>query len=307
MRLLTTDTLQFRTFLDANIPRYAILSHTWGSQEVTYQDIEQQRDFKHKTGWSKITNFARTAIFGGYEYIWVDTCCIDKSSSAELSEAINSMFRWYEKSAECYVYLDDVENVNIKNKGKALEKLQRCRWFTRGWTLQELLAPGNLIFFDSKWAIIGRIFASSWNFNDNDFFEILARITGIPAECIQAKKTALEQSVSCKMSWAARRATTRLEDEAYCLLGLFGVNMPLLYGEGRRAFRRLQEEILKESEDYTLLAFDNHHPTPHDGWIDLASRPSDFLHYADYIAGEWERLEELLRPEQPFAPWAMTS
>ena len=192
-----------------------------------------------KVGYVKIRLCADEAKKNKLEYFWVDTCCINKQSSAELSEAINSMYNWYQGAKICYVYLDDVEKTNWKRT------LSKSRWFKRGWTLQELLAPTRVIFYDrlgrrlgSKSALDGRI----------------ASITRIPTTALTLGRFT-EYSVAQKMSWSARRVTSRAEDGAYCLLGLFGVNMPLLYGEGQRAFFRLQEEIIKYNDDHSIFAW----------------------------------------------------
>lgn len=147
MRLLNTKTIKLSEFFDADIPKYAILSHTWGKNEVTFQDLDRARA-KGSKAYSKIACCCVIASSRGYQWVWVDTCCIDKSSSAELSEAINSMFRWYENSGECYAYLEDVSIDDMDQFGSS-------RWFTRGWTLQELLAPRKLYFYDKRWTTLG--------------------------------------------------------------------------------------------------------------------------------------------------------
>lgn len=242
MRLLDTRTLELQEFYLSAIPRYAILSHTWGDGEVTFQDISLASGSRKK-GWAKITQTCRLAVQHGLEYAWVDTCCVDKSSSAELSESVNSMFQWYMNAAICYVALEDLPPDIAAEDG-----LVRCRWFTRGWTLQELLAPNDLRFYDLAWNYRG---------NKHDFIRIISTSTGIPAPVILGRTPPADCSVAEKMSWAARRETTRVEDTAYCLLGIFDVNMPLIYGEGMRAFRRLQEEIVKRRNDLTIFSWNS--------------------------------------------------
>ncbi|KAF2188751.1 HET-domain-containing protein, partial [Zopfia rhizophila CBS 207.26] len=140
MRLLRTKTLELSEFLGSNIPPYAILSHTWGAEEVSFDDMNGDRGTTlTKAGYRKIRQCCEKALLDGFDYLWVDTCCIDKRSSVELSEAINAMFKWYQNSAVCYAYLADVpsrEEPTSKNIAFAAS-----RWFTRGWTLQELIAP----------------------------------------------------------------------------------------------------------------------------------------------------------------------
>jgi hypothetical protein len=196
-------------------------------------------------GYAKINYASRQSQSDGIDYVWVDTCCIDKSSSAELSESINSMYRWYQKSAVCYAYLEDVTSIMSEVHSENLEF--RCsRWFTRGWTLQELIAPAKVLFFGKKWTYLG---------DKLNLSSLISSITRIHEDVVQNPPTLSRMSVAKRMSWAATRETTRIEDVAYSLLGIFGVNMPLLYGEGNKAFIRLQEEILKESDDQSLFAW----------------------------------------------------
>lgn len=172
---------------------------------------------------------------------WIDSCCIDKSSSAELSEAINSMFKWYQRAHVCYIYLSDVRS--NQNPHSWPSDFRNSQWFTRGWTLQELLAPEFVEFFDQNWNEIG---------SKSSLQDLVSTITGISVEHLGNFRPA---SVAQKMAWASRRKTKRVEDEAYSLLGLFGVNMPPLYGEGQNAFFRLQLEILKQINDESLFAW----------------------------------------------------
>ena len=276
MRLLNTETLRLESFAAPSpgaCPPYAILSHTWDDQEILFDDVADDRIPlpAHKRGFRKVKESCQQASKDGYSYIWIDTCCIDKSSSAELSEAINSMFRWYRDSDRCYAYLSDV-NVP-ESQDRPSKTFEESRWFTRGWTLQELIAPRNVCFYDAQWNLIG---SRQPQLNNNLRIPSLAKQirkrTNIPLEILlwhvpegahQERTYPLEQhlracSVAQRMSWAASRSTTRTEDEAYSLMGLFGVHMPLLYGEGRRAFFRLQEEIMKTSSDQSILAFNKH-------------------------------------------------
>lgn len=279
MRLINIRTLRLEEFVGWK-PPYAILSHTWGDQEVSlrqYQDwrdrnpgtipfedstIVQQEPWRRDTsalwldidesierareeegpGMAKILQCAKRAQVEGHRYIWVDTCCIDKSSSTELQEAINSMFRWYEMSAVCYVHVADVNH-----RVDGLGALKDSRWFKRGWTLQELLAPHTIAFFDKNWEEI------YWT---SQMREAIEDATGIDGSYLGARsRDSRDASVATRMSWAADRETTRVEDMAYCLLGIFGINMPMLYGEGERAFQRLQEEIMKTSGDASIMAW----------------------------------------------------
>ncbi|KAL8720088.1 MAG: hypothetical protein Q9225_002995 [Loekoesia sp. 1 TL-2023] len=240
MRLLNTSTLYLHNFHDDLIPPYVILSHTWGGDEVVFQDLEKPSS-KLRAGYIKIISCCALARSEGWEYIWIDTCCIDKTSSAELSEAINSMYQWYKNAEVCYVYMADF-TLGLPTSG-CYKGFGESRWFTRGWTLQELLAPENVVFFDRNWEEIGT--------------KLSLQIQVSNATCIPTRALAdpTSASVAAKMSWAAGRKTTRVEDIAYCLMGLFDVNMPLLYGEGPKAFMRLQETILRNTTDESLFAW----------------------------------------------------
>ena len=242
MRLLHTTTFRFDEFFDSKVPKYAILSHRWGNGEVTFQDFEIGKA-ESRPGFVKIQNCCSLAQSRGFEWVWIDTCCIDKKSSAELSEAINSMFRWYTEAAECYAYLADVPGKDNDNGVNFSASFKQSQWFTRGWTLQELLAPSSVIFYNARWDRIGC---------KKELLGGISEATGIGVQYLNDMR---EASVAAKMSWISKRQTSRSEDMAYCLLGLFDVNMPLLYGEGRKAFVRLQLEIIKKSNDDSIFAW----------------------------------------------------
>jgi hypothetical protein len=239
MRLINTSTGVLETFHGRNIPPYAILSHTWEDEEVSFSDMGQPH-CKNLKGFAKIEGSCKLASAESLQYVWVDTCCIDKTSSAELSEAINSMFRWYQRSARCCVFLPDLDaNMNLTTG------LSTCRWFTRGWTLQELIAPRSLDFYDATWNPRG---------SKDSLAELVSSITGISSDVLRHETPLSSLSVAQRMAWAARRETTLVEDRAYSLMGIFGLNMPLLYGEEHNAFRRLQEEIVKSIPDSSIFA-----------------------------------------------------
>ncbi|KAI5988159.1 heterokaryon incompatibility protein-domain-containing protein [Pisolithus albus] len=252
--------------------RYAILSHRWGA-EVNYEEMiglmkmeeEERNDVKQRHGYQKIVESCKQAMKDGYKWLWVDTCCIDKRSSAELSEAINSMYRWYQNAQLCYAYLHDVDEPTFpteRDDGKFENGWPE--WFVRGWTLQELIAPEQVKFFNKDWVPIG---------NKRRLASTLKDITGIPREVLTSGLTGKRLSVAQIMSWAANRRTTRVEDRAYSLMGLFGVNMPMLYGEGKKAFRRLQLEIIREFSDHSIFAWQPR--TPRTSSV-LAEDPSNF-------------------------------
>lgn len=248
MRLINARTLRLEQFF-AKVPPYAILSHTWGVREVDFQHFHRLDERERFQGYPKIKALCDVALRQGLEYAWADTCCIDKTSSSELQEAINSMFKWYQKAAVCFAYLEDVEVDHRRQLGKALRAgevgFAQSRWFTRGWTLQELIAPAQVQFYNRHWVKIGEKAAMA---------DELQAITGVDGFVLKGGPVK-HVNVGRRMSWAVDRQTTREEDLAYSLLGLFNVNMPLLYGEGDKAFLRLQEQILRQSDDQTLFAW----------------------------------------------------
>ncbi|KAI1311092.1 heterokaryon incompatibility protein-domain-containing protein [Xylaria venustula] len=306
MRLINTTTLELEDCLET-IPKYAILSHTWGDEEVTLHDwmrpgtrdhllsllsaleneevsarLGDQPSLAHSDegeirpeyqhwytlvgpdqrlngfGYWKILKTCLEARKDGLNYLWVDTNCIDKTSSADLSEAINSMYTWYRSSSICYAYLSDVRitdtiyharspdtaHVEMELKNNDLDSFRQSRWFRRGWTLQELLAPKTVRFYSRDWTPIG---------TKKEMATLLAKITRVDAKYLLYAQDIRSASIAQRMAAVADRTTTRPEDIAYCLLGLFNVNMPLLYGEGAMAFVRLQEEIMKVSDDHSLF------------------------------------------------------
>ncbi|OCK74803.1 HET-domain-containing protein, partial [Lepidopterella palustris CBS 459.81] len=226
--------------LIVDIPPYAILSHTWGDDgtEVTFKSLVDGTG-KNKAGYDKIRFCGEQARRDGLQYFWVDTCCIDKSNNAELSEAINSMFRWYRNSAKCYVYLSDVSTEDYDANSQFSQfpweaDFLRSKWFTRGWTLQELIAPASVEFFSLERKLLGTKESLEREIYQRTRISVQV-LRGSPLSCF---------SVEERLSWRAQRETKREEDEAYSLLGIFDISMPLIYGEGRkRAFNRLYEEI----------------------------------------------------------------
>lgn len=365
MRLINAKTFELKEFWGSDIPRYAILSHTWEEEELTFQQFTQlpREEISKLKGFKKIERTCQLALHSGIEWAWVDTCCIDKSSSAELTEAINSMFRWYQESGVCYAYLSDLKNdqqrrerewkIKDDEKGAPKEgpkkksegagkeegqkdkpeggkpkgdtkrreagkwngdsllkgesekdgdsrsrsrsrpgkdetesragtsdtsgytaenslrwkqRVEKCRWFTRGWTLQELIAPRQLGFYNQDWRFEGE---------KKELSSELAEITRINKRVLSNAALLSTVPVAQRMSWAANRQTTRAEDMAYCLLGIFGVQIPMLYGEGSKAFIRLQEEIIKESNDLSLFAWQAP-ASSQKHWGILALSPGDF-------------------------------
>ena len=344
MLLINTSSLKLEEFFEEKIPKYAILSHTWAEGEISYKDFVKNRNHD-AAGWTKIRNCCKFAHNRGHNYVWIDTCCIDKRSSAELSEAINSMYRWYQQTKVCYAYLSDVsydegfehegENgsaneVDVKNNDNIEDEIEdvdktnpdddledsndemlytngekphhlpehverafcASKWFTRGWTLQELLAPNHVYFIDRSWRkVLGDKKALS---------ALIVKITGIDRGVLTEHfrlgfSTLHRYSVAMRMSWASSRVCTRGEDVAYSLMGIFKVNMPLLYGEGKSvAFRRLQLEIINSSNDESIFAWLPSREDLGSRWLEfdgmLAKSPRDFRFSANiepFDSGLW--------------------
>lgn len=320
MRLVDTSTLELKEFFDSEIPDYAILSHRWSTEEVTYEEYTAGKKDTNtkKAGYRKVVDLCRLAREGveckrglvftrpslvslystheafpnrqvkivKYDWAWIDTICIDKRNSAELSEAINSMYTWYKHAKVCLVFLpdvtalepdlDDEEERLITIPGHSTfdrEQFVDSAWFRRGWTLQELVAPTQIMFYDTSLRTLGMVvkliippyqssydhYASASATQDADALHLAtAEAAHMDSHTLRwvSKTNRRENCVATIMSWGAHRHTTRAEDMAYCLMGLFGVNMPLLYGEGgARAFRRLQLEIIFSNPDLSIFAF----------------------------------------------------
>lgn len=329
MWLINTSTLKLKYFQACPAGKYAILSHRWEDKESSFQLFKSGKDRNRKGFW-KIWKCCEQARKQGLKYAWVDTCCIDKKSSSELSEAINSMFGWYAKAAECYIYMSDVfpdkgksecqagnevlgQQVKISSSnhpltcsdkerlwmGALVQRLtlseapgyesqselsmqlfNQSKWFERGWTLQELIAPRKKWFFNYHWNLIG---------DHVSLQKPISEVTGIPWSAISHSQSLNKFCIAQKMSWAARRDTTRPEDRAYSLLGIFDANMPLIYGEGHKAFQRLQEILVAKIDDETIFAWTE---VPQTGCGPLAPSPDNFLG----CGGMWRQHMSTNRP-----------
>ncbi|KAF5228717.1 hypothetical protein FANTH_14410 [Fusarium anthophilum] len=278
MWLINTTNLLLESFLEPRNVKYVILSHTWEQDEVSFQDFGNLDSARRKSGFSKIEKTCQIARSRGLKYAWVDTCCIDKTSSAELTEAINSMFEWYKQAQVCFAFISDLPSVVAGRPMLDWLVGGEYRWFSRGWTLQELIAPQRLEFFDSVWQPRGDRFTLRSG---------ISQRSGVDMAVLQNSACLPGIPVGRKMSWASARKTTRVEDMAYCLLGIFNINMPLIYGEGAKAFLRLQEEICRESTDLSLFAWkaklDPGASKQRFRGI-LALQPSEFSHCQDVLA-----------------------
>ncbi|KAH9941633.1 heterokaryon incompatibility protein-domain-containing protein [Epithele typhae] len=286
MRLLDTNTAGFRDIDDPNDARYAILSHVWdhtdGEQSLQVNPRAISLDLDEACPASLTVLSAKNreccvfARMNGYRYVWIDTCCIDRLSSAELSEAINSMYEWYSRATVCYAFLADVDDLEDPRSPTSL--FRRSKWFTRGWTLQELIAPAEVFFLSRDWRIIG---------TRETLANVIEEITGIDADILTHRRTLDSVSIARRMSWASKRRTSRVEDEAYSLMGIFGVHMPTIYGEGRNAFFRLQREIIEHCADQSIFAWGHIFPDSTESTSTFQSSsttttvhraPSRFLH-----------------------------
>lgn len=230
---------------DDRIPPYAILSHTWlkDTEEPTFEDLNNGTAEK-KPGYEKIRFCAEQARRDGLQYFWVDTCCINKMNHTELSQAINSMFRWYRSATRCYVYLSDVPSPpsgtsDEFNPQSWDSDFWKSKWFTRGWTLQELLAPRSIEFFSCEWTRLG---------DKSSLKSQIHKITDIPISALQGALFS-QFSVDERILWIERRQTKLEEDKVYSLLGILDVKIPLFYGEGgANAFKRVREVIDKREK-----------------------------------------------------------
>ena len=253
-------------------------------KEVSFKDMEDGTATQRRSGLEKLTCSVEQTLRDQIEYLWIDTCCIDKRSSAELSEAINSMYTWYEGSSVCYAYLHDVEKQkSMSDYARENSAFRSSRWFKRGWTLQELIAPRKVVFYAKDWTEIG---------TKHDMADLIADITNIDVGVLRHDASHSNISVAKRMSWAASRQTTRVEDIAYSLMGLFGVNMPTLYGEGSKAFFRLQEEIMRTTHDHSLFAWKMGIVREEVGL--LASSPEQFSDSTDVVSVDYNRCKKIL-------------
>ncbi|KAI3326790.1 heterokaryon incompatibility protein-domain-containing protein [Xylariaceae sp. AK1471] len=267
MRLIDVRTtfseskIAFKEIQELNATKYLIVSHAWGwsNQTNNWGNPQEEIDFEvasmpfteinRLTSLNKIKSACRLAASRKIDYVWIDTCCIDQKNSTEVTEGINSMFEWYHKSELCAVYLADLHYENKDGPNELYERLKACRWFERGWTLQELLAPTQVYFYDKNWTFIG---------TKKDLAVNIESITGIDRESVENPSSISLRSIAHKMAWASNRKTTKPEDRAYSLIGIFNVNIPMIYGEGVvRAFHRLQKEITMTTSELSVFGWED--------------------------------------------------
>lgn len=244
MRLLNVHTLNLHDFAPNAAQPYAIASHKWGKDELTFQELESKLNL-HKAGFEKIqgfTEYVRKNV-PDIDWVWIDTCCIDKRNNVELSEAINSMFQWYRDSAICIAYLADVPSPTDERD------LNSSVWFRRGWTLQELLAAREVLFLSRQWQVIGykgdqKHVEHGSIFQTGQFLNpVIATITGIPEAVLRDFDESRALSTEERLNWMSNRSTERVEDRWYCLLGIFDVSMNIRYG-GTEADRTTRNRFL---------------------------------------------------------------
>jgi tetratricopeptide (TPR) repeat protein len=256
MRLLYLDEqgrFVLTDFHGKTIPPYAILSHRWGSSEVLFNDVMDRTYRKKEDGYRKLEFCAKQAAQDNLQYFWIDTCCIDKWNISELSNAINSMFQWYMNAERCYVFLPDVSvstATDLVQRSDWEASFRASAWFTRGWTLQELIAPVSVEFFSCEGRCIG---------DKASLEELIHEITNIPLEAL--RNCSMEQFTTPERErWAKSRTTTEEEDIVYCLLGILGISMPTDYGEGEESAReRLQTEINSVGSAPSIIPFSRNH------------------------------------------------
>lgn len=274
MRLLNVHTLELKDFL-SDAPHYVVASHRWTlGSEATIQDVKNKEN-TDKSGYQKIEGFARYTRehIDNIDWIWIDTCCVNQDSSQEVTEAVNSMFRWYSEAELCLAYLADV--VSAENK----DEFKNSSWFRRGWTLQELLAPSLVVFLSQGWDLIGHKGRHGWRKSaiwDHDCLSLepdIASITRIPELVLRDYENSKGLSTEDKLAWIGARETTREEDLSYSLLGIFNVAMPVIYGEGADSARqRLLRKIFKttqQGDQFTRKVIN--WLSPPDPWINHAS------------------------------------
>lgn len=268
MRLLNTKTWDVEEFGDASTPEYAVLSHCWSSEEILMSDLDDIDTASRKAGFAKLRSGCQTAIELGAAWLWIDAICIDQSSLTELSEAVNSHFHWFRSSQFCIAHLDDIDQAD-GYQGHP-DQLRASRWMTRSWTLPELIAPKDIRFYGNKWIQFG---------TKETLLSRISEITGVDQAVLRDADNLPSFSAGRKMCWAASRSTFHTEDVAYSLLGIFSIRMAAAYGEGREAFFRLQERILQDTRDASVVMWQAVDCRQHYRGI-FAHSPQEFIHFA---------------------------
>ena len=291
MRLLHTTKYELHEHRANAIPEYAILSHRWCRDgEITLQMLKTADLLDGSLATpqlEKIRGACKEAARQGLEWVWIDSCCIDKTTSEELARSIRSMFQWYRKAEVCYTYLPDVD-MNVFDGNKLCDSEGKpSEWFSRGWTLQELIAPRKMIFFDKDWNAIG---------DRDDLALPIQTITRIDSSYLKGEADFRTASIATRMSWLADRRTQEPEDLAYSMLGILDVSLVPMYGEGHGAWMRLQRELLDTRPDESIFAWTappgtlpRHGSSPDwsaDEWGLLAPYPECFRDSHDITIGK---------------------
>lgn len=267
MKLLHIKTCQVVEVPDSQLPTYAVLSHTWSNQDILASNCRAD-DLRRLEVHERTIRACQSAAHRGITHLWVDCLCIDSSSSADLDEAVNGSLRRLKKSSVCLAYLDD-----LPADGPPLDESiwRRCRYWKRAWTLQELIVPTKVEFFDKQWNYRGSKASS-------DLLPLLSSITGVPRSVLLDGNTLSGISLAVRISWSAGRSTRREEDAVYSLAAITGASMLVRYGEVERAFLQLQEEILNDTKDGSIFAWRS--VNNQDIRELLARSPSEFHHFA---------------------------
>ncbi|KAI6028003.1 hypothetical protein BKA83DRAFT_4490519 [Pisolithus microcarpus] len=224
---------------------YAILSHAWRVGETHHFHDVGTESVRIQPGYEKVEMCCELARQDGLDYVWIDTCCADANSSAARTETAMSAYTWFQQAQVCYTYLDDVDGSEDPREGYST--FRHSRWFKRAWTLQELLAPKHVFFFAKDWTMIG---------TKGGLSSVISSMTGIHKDALEYPERVPRFSVATRMSWAKGRMSTKEEDKVYAVMGLFGVNLPILYGEGEtKTFLKLQNEIIRTTDDQSIFAW----------------------------------------------------
>jgi hypothetical protein len=288
MRLLHTHSLNLEEFQGDNTPPYVAASHRWfRSSEATYQDVRDRRN-TNSDGYHKVEAFAQYIRnnIPHVKWLWIDTCCINKDSAAELSEAINSMFEWYRNAEFCLAYLADVDTTASRSS------LEKSEWFKRGWTLQELLAPRTVLFVTSRWQFIGFkgavVSGDCWAKIGCDLEETIHRITSIPVRVLHDYGTSIDLSVEEKLTWMEGRTTTRQEDMSYALYGILDVTLGANYGERHEGARQRLLAAIHQRDNIALQRAEQYRKITH--WLsppDPETNHESACQRHEPLTGDW--------------------
>lgn len=266
MRFLHTKTFVLHDFTGPP-SSYAVFFHAHGSDDIGFEDFSKPQMLLCKDGFHRLWQACSRARNHGSEWLWSDAVCIDRGSSTALTEAFNSLARIYQHCIFSIIYLEDLPCSDCVGGG--LEKrLAKCAWLRNVWVLPQLIFPKHSFIYDRDWAEIG---------TKASLARQLSLVTSIEQSVLINPAALGEYSVAKRMSWASHLEASRPEDRSFALLGILGVHMPIVYGEGQKAFIRLQEEILRDTNDYSLFAWRPEVPQEYRGLF--AYSPAEFQHF----------------------------